>query len=289
MAALWLDNFNRANDNDIADGVNYETANGPMDLVSNQIVSGSLGSDAAVRVLGGITWPADQYVQARLVSPQADGVGSGHGVIARSSNAAGNTFYRLVGNASGFELVRFPAGTSIASGAGTTFANGDIIGMQWKGTAYTLTKNGATFASGTDANIASGNPGLGHSSTSSGASAIDDLEAGSLGDAGGARRSTRGGNKRQGGPRQFKASVGTTESPTSVFDNAPTNGYAKLSNGMGPGQGCFNVRGRRTRFVHSPRATEAPTFTGGGGGGVKYPQLERGHRGTSRGSSLGVG
>lgn len=148
-------------------------------IASNIAVAGALANDSGA-YYSGITWPNNQYAKCTLVATHADGAGVGYGVMVRL-DTAGSNYYRLVGNASGFELVKKVAGTttSLASGTGTTFTAGDTIALQVSGTTLTTYKNGVQFGSPiTDAAVATGNAGLGYSSTSSASDGVINFEGG---------------------------------------------------------------------------------------------------------------
>jgi hypothetical protein len=176
MAILASDNFTRANSADL--GTSWDECTGEGDpggfnISSNTAISQSLVSDTS-ETNNAATWPNDQYSEATFNATAADGVGVGSGVTCRAATGATVTYYRLVGNASGYELGRKVNGafTLLSNGSGTTFAAGDKIRLEVRTNGancdWILKKNGTQFASGTDTSpIASGRAGIGYSSTSS--------------------------------------------------------------------------------------------------------------------------
>lgn len=177
MTILATDNFTRANAGDLGAAWDECTGEGGglgFDISSNTAIPSSLGSDSS-ETNNTVTWPADQYSEVTYASTAADGVGSGAGPSCRQATGATITSYRLVGNASGYELIRRVAAvdTSLSSGSGTTFTTGDKLRLEiltvGANAAWTLKKNGVQFASGTDATPIAGpnRAGIAHSSTSS--------------------------------------------------------------------------------------------------------------------------
>ena len=179
MTVLASDDFNRADNADL--GTNWDAGVGETDvfkiLTNAAAFTSNFDVDETWNVL---TPPNDQYATSTLKATAADGVGIGFGVTVRRSVAA-RTYYRLVGNASGYELGRRNAGTftSMASGSGTTFAAADKITLEYFGSTPTLKKNGVAFGSPpTDSSIASGRFGVCYSSTAAANDAIDAWEGG---------------------------------------------------------------------------------------------------------------
>ena len=198
MAVLATDDFNRADKNtsdstelDSASPVHDWTASGGFfKLLTNTARAANAGADAA-EFNNDVTWPDDQYAKATLGTVSATGgLGSGYGVVVRA--AAGTNAYRLVGNDNGWELLRFVAGagTALSSNTSTVFATGDTIELRCSGVGATVTfvalKNDVEFSLGagqTDTHAdrrLSGNPGVGHSSTTDAADGVDSWEGGDL-------------------------------------------------------------------------------------------------------------
>lgn len=109
--------------------------------------------------------PADQYSEATIGGVSASGVGVGCGVCVRSDIAT-ITYYRLIANASGWEVDKAVSGTDTVLNSGTspTFATGDVVRLEFQGTTWRAKKNGTQFASGSDSSIVSGGWGLSYSS-----------------------------------------------------------------------------------------------------------------------------
>lgn len=189
MSILATDNFTRANNTDLGTAWDENSgganANG-FDILSNTAVASLLPSDSA-ESNNTVTWPTEQYAKAVFSATAADGVGTGSGVICCEPSRTAKTYYRAVGNASGYEFGRFNAGvlTSLSSGTGTTFTAGDSLQLDIKingaNRDWTLRKNGTSFATGTDTSpLTSGRVGVGYSSTSASlaVSALSSFEGG---------------------------------------------------------------------------------------------------------------
>lgn len=173
MTILASDNFTRANNADLgaAWDPNVNEGSGTFTISSNTAVPSSLGGDLS-ETNNTVSWPNDQYAEVTLGTTAADGAGAGSGPTCREATGS-QTYYRLVGNASGYGFDRCVNGTFtiLSSGTGTTFVSGDKLRLEVKTNGanadWVLKKNGAQFASGSDASpIASGRAGIGYSSTS---------------------------------------------------------------------------------------------------------------------------
>ena len=185
MAILATDDFNGASNADL--GAQWDPCtgeSGPNGFIltgsGSAGPSGGGGSDCS-ETNNAVTWPNDHYSEITFFATGANGAGSGCGVTCRAATGATVTYYRLIGNASGYELGKKVAGsfTSLSSGTGTTFTAGDKMRLQLSGTTWTCFKNGVQFATGTDSAIASGRAGIAYSSTD-GTTTIDAFEGGSL-------------------------------------------------------------------------------------------------------------
>jgi hypothetical protein len=182
-AALALDNFNRANENPLGNGV-WSTVTGlsAMQVASNIATPSNLGADCGSRY-SGISWPNDQYSRAKLTVNGTVGVGAGIALYVRVA-AAANTGYRLTVDHAATNNVfvkRFNAGTP-------TTLTGFPVTQSWSdGATWELRVTGSqvqVFLNGvqvgptvTDTNIASGSPGIGYSSTETSGS-VEDWEGG---------------------------------------------------------------------------------------------------------------
>lgn len=187
-SAVADDDFIRANVNPLntTDHIIWTQLSGKsgMKIVSNALVPNSLSSDDGVLFVGTgstVSWASanDQWASCKLGTLTGTGSRAGIGVIVRGSTSA-NTGYRCVVNSnSGGNntfIDRCVAGTctNIKSFNYTTnWASGQTVECDVVGTTITLKDggvNGTTVTSVTDANIASGNPGAGFSSTMTAAS-----------------------------------------------------------------------------------------------------------------------
>lgn len=185
---LASDNFTRANSADLGTSWDENTGeSGPngFDISSNTAIPSDISADSS-ETNNSVTWPDDQYSEVTYATTGADGIGSGSGPACREALGSTLTYYRVVGNASGYEFGRKVAGpfTSLSSGAGTTFAPGDKLRLRVKtsgaNATWFLLKNGVQFASGTDTSpIASGRAAIAHSSVSS-VAALSAWEGGSV-------------------------------------------------------------------------------------------------------------
>jgi hypothetical protein len=182
-ATLATDNFNRA-DADV--GANWASpANGWL-IVSNVAVPETLGSDCIAAYDAGITWPADQYSQAKVT---VTGTAGSPGVVVRTTAATDTLYWAVVnhGASNNVEVGRKVSGayTFIASRT-TTWVDGDVLRLEVSGTGAArilkVFKNGTQLGANiADASggIDSGKPGIGYSSSATAAS-VDDWEGGSL-------------------------------------------------------------------------------------------------------------
>lgn len=188
---LASDDFTRAGDVDL--GANWDpcTADSSPDgfeISTNRARPDAPDADCS-ESYNAVVWPNNQYSEVIYDTTHADGAGAGSGPCCRWAVAA-KTGYRLVGNASGWELIRFQAGSGqvLDGGTGTTFAAGDLHRLEVRTNGgnvdWVSKKNGTTYASGTDTGVsggivASGKAGIGNSSTST-EGAIRDWAGGSL-------------------------------------------------------------------------------------------------------------
>ena len=131
--------------------------------------NGPNNTDSAAHYIS-VTWPANQWSEVVLKGPAANGIGAGFGVVLRKTAGSTITYYRLVGNSSGYEFMRCVTGvfTRLGSnGSGTTFAAGDTLYGEFQGSTPVAKKGtssgsgGTAFGSfGTDSTIASGGAGI---------------------------------------------------------------------------------------------------------------------------------
>jgi len=177
---MATDNFTRTDSADLGtlwDEITGDNANG-FDIISNQAFPANRLADSS-EAYNGITWNPDQYSEVTIAFTSAFGLGAGLGPICRNTALTAKTFYRLVGNGSGYDFGRFDTGTytPLSGGTGTTFASGDTIRLEvttsGANCAWVLKNNGTQFASGTDTSpIASGKAGIASSSDTSTSEAL---------------------------------------------------------------------------------------------------------------------
>lgn len=184
MTVLATDNFDRVNANPI--GAPWTTGNGEsaMQIVSNVATPSTTAADCGSDYTG-ITWPADQYSKAKLTVSGTTGGASGVSLKVRSASGA-RTYYRLDCDhaaTNNITLEKFIASVpTTLAGFPLTLAwtDGDTWELWAVGTRIWVLRNGVLVgAAVTDSAIASGNPGMGYSSTETSAS-INDWEGGTV-------------------------------------------------------------------------------------------------------------
>lgn len=177
MTQLAVADFTiRANSGDLGtdfDPNTHDTSASGLTIVSGATAPSSAGSDSS-EVSNAATYPADQYAEVTYKATAANGAGSGTGPTCRATLAAA-TYYRAIGNASGYQCSRANANvfTSLMSGSGTTFAANDRFSLRVRtvgaNALLELLKNGAVFDSVMDTTpLAAGSAGIGYSSTDTG-------------------------------------------------------------------------------------------------------------------------
>lgn len=182
MTVLATDNF--PSDGQLDNGTTWDSPSDSAWTVASNVVRmipAAITSDFFADYIGA-TWPADQYAQVTLVSPDAaGGQGEGYGPACRITSAGGGSYYRLVGNGSGWELGKFVSGshTTIATSSSPTFANGDVLRLEVQGTTLRGIKNGgAAFTTQTDTSLATGDAGMAYSSTETSTPGVSTFEGG---------------------------------------------------------------------------------------------------------------
>lgn len=193
MGALFVYNFAGPNAPEFGPGWAHDLSQhlaGGFVRTSNLAVPVNPGvDDSGELCILPVALNPDHYAEATYASTSAGGVGGGSGVMCRAQTKAvlsTLTAYRLVGNASGYELLRFinGANTSLSSGAGTTFTAADKIRLEVRqngaGVDWICFKNGTSFASGNDATSlpATGRYGLAFSTSGSTSDAFSAFEGG---------------------------------------------------------------------------------------------------------------
>jgi hypothetical protein len=203
-----------------------------MRITSNAAVFAS-GSDADSNETHTTALPAAQWAEATLKSPIAGGVGQGYGVCLRATSGASGSYYRAVGNASGWELVRFAGGSfvgSIASGSGTTFADGDRIYLEFQGNNWIIKKNttngtgGTTVSSGSDTNLPSNTLAGPAYSSSGGGGGVSQFLAGDFSSTGSGAPSPGSEKGNRNRPGRGPYSVGKYYRRTAPIIRFPTGG-----------------------------------------------------------------
>jgi hypothetical protein len=187
VAVLDSDDFNRIDNTDL--GSEWDVCTGESGSTGLEIVSNTArGTKDAIldssETFNATAAPNDGYSQVTYGATTAAGAGAGMGPTYRAATGATKTYYRAIGNASGWEMGKKVAGTftSLGTGTGTTFTAGDTLRLTLSGTGWSLSKNGAAdFASGTDSSISSGRAGIAYSSTDGGTT----VTAWEMGDTGG--------------------------------------------------------------------------------------------------------
>lgn len=280
MTQLAVADFTiRANSGDLGtdfDPNTHDTSASGLTIVSGATAPSSAGSDSS-EVSNAATYPADQYAEVTYKATAANGAGSGTGPTCRATLAAA-TYYRAIGNASGYQCSRANANvfTSLMSGSGTTFAANDRFSLRVRtvgaNALLELLKNGAVFDSVMDTTpLAAGSAGIGYSSTDTGTTvklwAAGDLVSSSAGP-NAAPRSLRPGPFRGMLPNLVPA-TGTGVSPDVTV--ALTGQSATFSAGTLTPSTNVPVLGKSATFTAGtltpntavPLTGQAATFTAG--------------------------
>lgn len=185
MAVLGSDAFTRANETPVASPWTqvYTGGTRTFNLASNALAPTLLSQDGVYKYTGP-TWPNDQYSQCTC-TVTGTGADTGPGVTVRcGSPSASSTWYRLsINKAASNNLVLYKsvagALTRIAQRT-ITFTDGHTLRLEVSGTTLSIFYDGVLQgATVTDSGIASGEAGLGYSSTST-AATVDDWEGGDL-------------------------------------------------------------------------------------------------------------
>jgi len=161
-----MDSFDRANNPDLG------TA---WDKIADEATGLKIASHAAVppyRTLDAgesnnlVAWHNDQWSEVCCPVLSTNAVSTGLGVALRAS-VIDRTYYRCVVCVAGAEIAKHVAGayTQLAVDA-TPWANNDVVFFKATGTTLQVARNGVDVFNTTDASIASGRPGVCHSSTS---------------------------------------------------------------------------------------------------------------------------
>lgn len=173
MAVLASDTFVRPDNADL--GANWTplggTAGVAWKILANVARASNTGQDCA-EAYTGITWPNNQWGEVTVAVTELAGAGVGDGPSIRGTVGASSNYYRLVGNASGYEFGKVVANTftSLGTAGTTTFTGGDRVYLELQGTQPVAKKNttnglgGAGFgAFATDSAFSTGSVGLAYS------------------------------------------------------------------------------------------------------------------------------
>jgi hypothetical protein len=163
-----------------------QNTDGTFTLVTNAAQPTSFGGDAANNY-NAITWPDDQYSQAKVTV--AGGTGdAGLGVACRMATGARTYYFAVVNKAASnnVSICKFVAGTfTLIASRTITWVDGDVLKLQVTGAGpVTLevfqngTQLGADISDSTST-IASGRAGIKHSSSTT-SGFVDDWEGGSV-------------------------------------------------------------------------------------------------------------
>lgn len=219
MVALASDNFNRANSTGL--GANWTKAGDAsifrFDVVSNAAVPESLAGADSMAYYNAVTWPNDQYSQAKITVTGTGGGGSGPGVAVRVG-ITGLNWYRAVVDHAGSNNVSL---SIMVGGAysdiwlrNATFTDGDVLRLEVQGTTLRVKINGVQVGGDvTDSTFSTGNAGLAYS-TSESAATLDDWEGGDF--SGGASPQTVTPNAIGTGESVFSPTVKQTVSPNAI-------------------------------------------------------------------------
>lgn len=172
MAVLATDDFNRADNADVGANWTVSTSFTRWGIVTNAAAPSDLASDCAERY-SGATWPDDQYSSAviKAVTGAGAGVDRGGGVSVRNSTSAQTVYLGICQVSSSnpdCAILKIVTGTFTQLGsANGDFVATDTIYLEVQGTTLKLRKGsgGADLISVTDGAIASGQAGVGYSST----------------------------------------------------------------------------------------------------------------------------
>lgn len=160
LRELASDSFNRADNIDL--GASWDVGFG---LASLQIVGNAVraGAGASVRQEhhNAVALPANQFSEITMKTVNA---GSNYiGVVVRAADGA-ETYYLGIGNIGLNQVwiykVVATVYTELATVVGWTFAAGDVLRLDARGTQISLYKNNERVLTATDATIASGKAGF---------------------------------------------------------------------------------------------------------------------------------
>lgn len=188
-ATLATDNFNRADAADLGAAWDVQTGTQPWKILTNAVTPNSLGSDSEENN-NSVTWPDDQYSQAKITVTSTTAGDRGAGVMCRAATGAWTNYRLVVSHAASanVNLSRRVAGTRTALANRTvTWVDGDVLRLEVTGTGANIVlkifQNGSQLgADVADASggIDSGRAGITYSSSTSAPTTLDDWEGGSI-------------------------------------------------------------------------------------------------------------
>lgn len=184
MAVLATDDFDRANEDPLDNGVWTEQGSGlGFKIVSTVAVPFNNNLDS-YSTYTGIAWPDDQYSQVDLVDLASWATGAGVGVVLRVANPS--NYYRVAVSSAASNNVqlrkRVGAVNSTLLTVTQAMTSGDTLKVEVQGNTLRLYKNGVQFGGDVtgDLTLASGDPGLFNSSPTSTSAGVDNWEGGSI-------------------------------------------------------------------------------------------------------------
>jgi len=159
------DNFNRADNVDL--GANWDPIVSSLQIVTNRVRATALGTVSFERY-NAFTPTNDQETQVTVATFTGADVQYAYAAVRMSADASPNEdLYRAAagrndaGVTTYLQKVVNGANTNIATENATTWAAGDTLRIRVVGTNLTVFRNGVSLLTGVDADIASGNGGLG--------------------------------------------------------------------------------------------------------------------------------
>lgn len=161
MTALATDDFNRADSTGLGANWTAIPSNGSGFVRSNTFSSTT--DDPVAAYYNGVTWPANQYAQCKILTPLSTGGDNGGGPAVRCSGLA-NTAYFTLAHSAGTQIYSVVAGSYNQEGSDSNVpANTNLLYLEIQGTApgaLILKVAGTTRITATSALIAAGNAGI---------------------------------------------------------------------------------------------------------------------------------
>ena len=183
---LFSDDFNRANETPLVGNWTRPSGTSPeFNLSGNTVVPGNSTVDT-ISYRNDVTWPADQYMQAKITASGAN-AGSGPGVACRMDTVNKTFYWAVIDNAGNINIDRANSGTFANIGTRTvTYAAGGVLKLEVTGTGATVTLKvfyqgsqvGADMTDTSGSRLLSGKGGIAYSSDVGGS--IDDAAGGSI-------------------------------------------------------------------------------------------------------------